>query len=286
MSNQLLTLLRTRRSEPEAIAPSTGTWSTITEWHTRTRPMVAQHFGDQLDALDSIINVNWTRLPKLISMGSRPADNSRANAREKSSNDAIVRNAHSKLLAFVDAIVELIGLDVGETETHESDSVFADIDRLIADSYLPQQFKNVVAADLNNAQIAYRGGSFKGCVVMLGAALEGIMLGTLQRADILAHLASLPDPPGPIRTLGNRDPLLADKIGNDLGFEDYKVCIHELVSGSDALGVDNIQSFRNAIHPWKTIQEPLKYGNYDRPRAIHYVASLQKIVEALHQWSP
>jgi hypothetical protein len=92
--------------------------------------------------------------------------------------------------------------------------------------------------------------------------------------------------PGPIRTIGNRDPTLSDKIGNKLSFEDYKVCIHALIPGSDALGVDNSQDVRDAIHPWNSIQEPLKYGSFDRSRAFHYVASLHKIVQALHGWSP
>lgn len=286
MSNQLLALLRTRRTELAAISPSRANWSAITEWHARTRPLVSQHFGDQLGAFDAIINVKWVRLPKMISLSGQPAGDSRANAREKSSNDSIARNAHAKLLAHVDAVTELASLDVGETETQESDIVFADIDRLVSDSFLPQQYKNVVASDVADAQIAYRGGAFKGCVVMLGAALEGIMLGTLQRSDVLTHLTTSGAPPGPVRALGNRDPKLADKIGTELGFEDYKVCIHELVTGADGLGVDNIQSFRNAIHPWKTIQEPLKYGDFDRSRALHYVASLQKILEAIYQWQP
>ena len=90
----------------------------------------------------------------------------------------------------------------------------------------------------------------------------------------------------PIRRLGTGDPALADKIGNDLTFEDYKVCIHDLVQGVETLGVDNIQSFRNAIHQWKTIQEPLKYATFDRARALHYIGSFKKIVESLSQWSP
>jgi hypothetical protein len=94
------------------------------------------------------------------------------------------------------------------------------------------------------------------------------------------------NPPVPIRRIGNRDPRLPDKIGNELSFEDYKVCIHDLVAGSDALGVDNIQSFRNAIHPWKAIQEPLKYGSFDPARALHYIGSFKKILDALAHWRP
>jgi hypothetical protein len=75
--------------------------------------------------------------------------------------------------------------------------------------------------------------------------------------------------------IGNRDPRLADKIGNELSFEHYKACILDLVVGSDALGVDNIQAFRKAIHPRKAIQEPLLYVNFDSARALHYIGSFK-----------
>ncbi len=176
--------------------------------------------------------------------------------------------------------------DLHGSDTQESDAIFAEVDQLIANSLLPRQFRDVVATDLRDAQVAYTAGGFKACVVMLGAALEGVMLGTLQREDVLTLLSTSPSSPGPIRKIGARDPSLADKIGSELSFEDYKVCIHELVKGSDGLGVDNIQSFRNAIHPWKTIQEPLKYSAFDRARALHYVGSLKKIAEAVCQWTP
>jgi len=176
--------------------------------------------------------------------------------------------------------------DIGNADTQESDAVFAEIIQLVESSLLPQQFKPIVCADIVEAQNSYHAAAYKGCVVMLGAALEGVMLGILQRSDVIAHLAASASVPGPIKRIGSRDPLLADKIGNELSFEDYKVCIHELIPGSDALGVDNIQDFRNAIHPWKSIQEPFKYGSFDRSRALHYVASFHKIVQVLHSWKP
>jgi len=171
-------------------------------------------------------------------------------------------------------------------DTHESDSVFSKIIELLDDSLLPHQYKVVVRNDVRDAQNSYGAAAYKACVVMLGAALEGIMLGTLQRSDVITHFAASSAVPGPIRRIGSRHPGLADKIGNELSFEDYKVCIHDLIPGSHALGVDNIQDFRNAIHPWKSIREPLKYGAFDRSRALHYLASFEKIVEALHEWTP
>lgn len=84
---------------------------------------------------------------------------------------------------------------------------------------------------------------------MLGAALEGVMLGTLQREDVLEHITSSGSAPAPITSIGTGDPALSAKIGDELNLGHYKVCVREFVTGSDALGVDNIQSFRNAKHP-------------------------------------
>ena len=205
---------------------------------------------------------------------------------ERAHNNQKTADAFGKLVGIVDGLIELSDIDTGDADTSETDVVFAEIDKLVAESYMPQQFKKTTSSDLADAQCAYRGGAFKGCVVMLGAVLEGVMLGTLQRTDVLSHLVGQSDPPGPIRVLGNRDPQLSDKIGNELNFEDYKVCIHELVPGTSSLGVENIQSFRNAIHPWKSIQEPMKYGEFTRAQVLNYLGSLKTIIEAVHQWTP
>jgi hypothetical protein len=170
--------------------------------------------------------------------------------------------------------------------TAESDAIFGKILTLADSSLLPQEYKEIVKSDVSESQRSYSIHAYKSAVVMLGAALEGLMLGTLQRADVLAHLRSMASPPGPIRAIGNQDPHLSTKIADDLTFQDYKVCVHDLVPGSDALGVDNIQEFRNAIHPLKSINEPLRYGNFDQARAIHHLASLQKIFESLGNWTP
>jgi hypothetical protein len=172
------------------------------------------------------------------------------------------------------------------SETQESDAVFAESVELVEAGPLPQLFKRVISSDIAEAQKSYRAEAYKGCVVMLGAALEGVMLGTLQRSDVITFLSTSSEVPGPIRRLGSRNPALSDKIGNELSFEDYKVCVEDLIRGVDALGVDNIQDFRNAIHPWKSIQEPLKYGTFDRPRALHHLASFHKILQALSNWVP
>ena len=170
--------------------------------------------------------------------------------------------------------------------TKESDALFESITDTIARSFLPERFKSIIRADIFDAQKSYHAESFKSCVVMLGGALEGVMLGTLQRSDVITYLATSHAIPKLIKKLGNGDPNLSDKIADLLTFADYKVCIHELIPGSDDLGIDNIQDFRNAIHPWKAVQEPLKFLVFDRSRALHFLASFQKIIEAICPWRP
>jgi hypothetical protein len=246
--------------------------------------MILNCFSGQLSAFDKLIRPPVTAID-IPSAGGKQRGLSSGELRIK--QDRKVEKVHRDLLMHMDCLIDLCILeDDTDPDTHESDAIFAEIGQLVADSLLPKQFKNVIAVDLSNAQLAYSAEAFKGCVVMLGAALEGVMLGTLQRDDVIEHLSTLSSSPGPIQNLGTQNPALANKIGNELSFEDYKVCIHELVAGSDALGVDNIQAFRNAIHPWKSIKEPVKYSDFDRARALHYVGSLKKIVEAVCRWTP
>jgi glutamine synthetase len=104
--------------------------------------------------------------------------------------------------------------------------------------------------------MAYEAKAYKACIVMLGAVLEGIMLGTIRRADVLEKVRA--DPPVSIRKLGTQDPSLAEKVADALGFEDYKQIIDHLFGDKiERLKVDSIQDFRNSIHPWKAVKEPL-----------------------------
>ena len=122
---------------------------------------------------------------------------------------------------------------------------------------------------------------------MLGGALEGVMLGSLQRSDVIDALSNGQlSAPNCIQSLGLQNPNLSELIANELGFEDFKVSINHLIPSSKDIGVDNIQAFRNAIHPWKALKAPTKYQNFDQARAIHYIGSFKKIAEVLVSWTP
>lgn len=166
------------------------------------------------------------------------------------------------------------------------DSYFDDIATLILNSGIEPEIVRVIQSDLQEAQTCYRSGAYKSCVVMLGAALEGIMLGTLRRVDILDYIKAMPSPPQSLRAIGCNSPHLPQLIGEKLRFEDYKNILRELVNDVDKLGVEGIQQFRNAIHPWKSIQEPHIYGKYESARAVHHISALKIIVGLLVNWKP
>jgi len=67
MPDKILNILRQRREELLAIETPRKNWSRITEWHARTRPLIAQHFKDQLEPFDKLIAVCWAAYPRVIS---------------------------------------------------------------------------------------------------------------------------------------------------------------------------------------------------------------------------
>jgi hypothetical protein len=165
VSNQIITLLRTRRNELSAISPTRGTWPLIVEWHTRSSLIISQHFGDHAETFSKIMEVEWVTYPRVVFAAGRLADNSKTDFAELVANNTIVANVHKNLLAFLDGLIELYGVcAVEEQQNPESSAIFAEIDRIMASSLLPQQFRNIVAADVCEAQRAYISGANKACV--------------------------------------------------------------------------------------------------------------------------
>ena len=144
--------------------------------------------------------------------------------------------------------------------------------------------KEIAIYDLEQAQLAYQSRAFKACIIMLGACLEGIMLGTLRRIDVINKIQVDPNPPLVIKNLGLRDPNLADKIAENLTFEDYKNAIHHLIPELEKDKVENIQTFRNAVHPWKTVTDSTIYADPDQVRAVNHITSLTIICNYILKW--
>ncbi len=110
MHPDVLASLVDRRAELVAIEAMYVNWTKITEWHARTRPLVSRHFADQLATFDGYIRVRFLVTLGLRSVAPQPS-------RE---NDNKAKNATAKLLAQIDALIELAELDVQKPKTVES----------------------------------------------------------------------------------------------------------------------------------------------------------------------
>jgi len=155
----------------------------------------------------------------------------------------------------------------------KSSSIEADVQRLIAN-------------DLEQARINYISGAYKSCVVLMGAALEGVMLGTLRRPDVIAYFRPNSAAVNPkLASIGAGHPQFNEHIGNTLKFEDMKNWLTSLIPEIANAGVGEIQDFRNAVHPNKALNDST-FLDFDETRATHYITAFEKIVDILVNWTP
>jgi len=178
--------------------------------------------------------------------------------------------------------------------SREAEAILDAIKAAVESSELEQEFKDVALYDLRQARLAYYSQAYKACVVMLGSVLEGLMLASLRRPNALVVILSDTTLPSQInKKLGGvQKPayadrtVLADSIGELLSFDDYKSLIHKYIQNIEHLGVEDIQRFRNAIHPWVAVQKSSVYGTYNHARAMSYLGALKILTDAILAWSP
>ena len=172
----------------------------------------------------------------------------------------------------------------------EREACFETIRCAIENSDIDQRFKDVALFDLEQARVSYESRAFKACIVMLGAVIEGLMLGAIRRETTLKKMiaiANQPDAPGTVKQIkkfqssfSNLE-CLAENISKHLGFEDYKNITVHLKSEIEKLQITGIQSFRNSIHPWKSIKEPNIFHDPSQTRAMHYLTALSILAEKI-----
>ncbi|HEY1011587.1 MAG TPA: hypothetical protein VGE07_02710 [Herpetosiphonaceae bacterium] len=173
----------------------------------------------------------------------------------------------------------------------EPAAVLAEIDGLVAASAIDAGLTAIIRADLEQARRAFAAEAYKAFVVMLGAALEGIMLGVLRQPAVLNRLVADPELPNKLwKRLGgqrhsrNAEPVaLARRLGPDLGFADYEAIALVYLPHLATLQIEPILSFEAAIHPWKTMATPQPYAPLDRPRALSFLHSLHILAAQLTQ---
>ena len=178
--------------------------------------------------------------------------------------------------------------------SREAETILNTIKVAIESSGLEQELKDVVLYDLQQARLAYYNQAYKACVVMLGSVLEGLMLASLRRPNALVAILNDPNLPSQVnKKLGGvQKPVyadrkvLADSIGELLSFDDYKSLIHKYIRNIEHLGIEDIQRFRNAIHPWVAVQKPSVYGTYNHARAMSYLGALKILTDAILAWTP
>jgi hypothetical protein len=168
---------------------------------------------------------------------------------------------------------------------------FREIQKSLQKFILQDSLKEIAIYDLEQARLAYETTAYKASIVMLGAVLEGAMLGTICRKDVLDKMIKDDvNAPKVILNLGLLNPSLNYELITKniaaLSFEDYKNVIHLLIPGIEKLKIDGIQVFRNTIHPWLAIQEPKIYANIDATRVMHLLTSLQILLRHISEWKP
>lgn len=178
---------------------------------------------------------------------------------------------------------------------YQADHHFQEIETFINELPIEVSLRNVALFDLNEAQIAYNNTAYKACIVMLGAVVEGIMLATLRRSDVLMKLLNTSPAERPKfwgQIVNPNQPFnpqeTADKIATDIRitFEDYRKALIKLIPDVENQKVENIQHFRNSIHPYKAVSDPSIFGSPDSARALNYITALVIIVKQIKSWTP
>lgn len=176
----------------------------------------------------------------------------------------------------------------------EAQVTFSNIRSSLKASTLEQGLKEIMLYDLEQAQAAYNCQGYKACVAMLGAVLEGVMLATLRRPEIMEVILSDPNPPEQVKQrlkgLGspiyNDRTVFAERLGGRLTFDDYRLLLEKHVPSLQHLGVVGVQHFRNAIHPWQALQNPGVYRTYSFGRALQHLTAVEIIINAILSWTP
>jgi predicted nucleotide-binding protein len=108
VSSKVIGMLQERRVELAAIEPGRSNWSKVAEWHTRTRPMIAQFFPQQLAAFDALATPKWVAYPRVYSGGRETTGLGKS---EHAANEGVAATGKDRLLAHLDALIELVGIE-------------------------------------------------------------------------------------------------------------------------------------------------------------------------------
>ena len=167
----------------------------------------------------------------------------------------------------------------------ERKECFESIKCAIENSTIDRQFKDVALYDLEQAKASYETRAFKASIIMFGAIVEGLMLGVIRTDTVLEPMILNPkNAPRDIKRLGlsnlSKSKDLADKISEELKFEDFKkIIVH--IKPNIELEIQRIQNLRNTIHPWESIKKPKIHRDPGPKIAINCLSSLSLLAEKI-----
>lgn len=175
----------------------------------------------------------------------------------------------------------------------EAQAMFKSIRTAIERSSIEDAFKAVLFTDLEQARLAYYVQAYKACVVMLGAVIEGMMLATLRRPELVSLMLEGQNRPKQLDSwiggIGNPD--FADRttftnaVATKLSFERMRQVLEHYHPELKQLGIVDIQQFRNAVHPWECVTRPDLYA-YGPSRALQHLSGLDLLARELLSWTP
>lgn len=175
----------------------------------------------------------------------------------------------------------------------EAQTTFNNVRDAVENSQIEQVFKDIILYDLEQARLAYYNRAYKACVIMLGAVVEALLLGTLRRPEFMDLMINDTSPPGAVSGMrGVRNPIynnrtiFASDLAQRIGFEEYRQLIEHYIPQTKLLGISDVQRFRNAVHPAKCIQQPGVFGSYSTARALAHLASLEPLANFILAWTP
>lgn len=174
----------------------------------------------------------------------------------------------------------------------EANRIFGEIRKTLQDSRMPENLRNIAIYDVRDACLAYFAGANKACIVMLGAALEGVMISVVHNHEVLADVRTNRPREIPLLEqcgIANASVSIDNVIRNfsnanrKYGFEEYRQIVIRLLDGIpevEKLKLQEIQNFRNLVHPLINISYS-EYQTVDPTRVINLLSSMEIICKII-----
>ena len=164
--------------------------------------------------------------------------------------------------------------------------IFRSIKSLVNNSKIEDDLKNIIKRDISDALKAYDAKAWKASIAMIGTTLEGVMLGTLLRSEVLIDVTNKRSS----RALGEIqlfNPLIIDErayILEKISFEVLRKWIAEIIPPTREFDANNIQQFRNLIHPSVSLRNTNIQLNHTR--VVHLLTACKLNVEIIINYEP